>query len=115
MCLLPKLFNGSRGSRGDLICFTLVARALGDCHGLGAFVPPRSPARGGWEQPRARGSAEAAAPPRGSERGAPFPRGALRGGEAAPREREAGSIPVQHPFRKLFAFAVISTSHMYAN
>lgn len=37
-CLLPKMFHGtrSRGSRGDLILFTLVARALGDCHGLGA-------------------------------------------------------------------------------
>lgn len=55
------------------------------------------------------------AAPRATHRGAPFPLGPLRGGEAAPREREADSSAVQPPFRKLSAFAVISTSHMYAN
>ncbi|CAN8185029.1 unnamed protein product [Coccothraustes coccothraustes] len=50
--------------REDRICFTLVARALGDCHGLGPFVPPRSTARGGWEQTRALAGPCAGTPPR---------------------------------------------------
>lgn len=45
------------------MCFTLVARALGDCHGLGAAVPPRSTAQGGREQSRARAERCAGTPP----------------------------------------------------
>lgn len=56
MLFLPKLFHGtrSRGSPGDLVCFTLVARGLGDCHGLGAVVPPRSTGQGGRDRSRDR-------------------------------------------------------------